>query len=64
MPEIRPLVLLKVSPGGRLDAVNHSGELAPVTEKLNGWPTKPYAFNGLVMTEGALEPPTPELFVG
>src|ERR1700722_9762626 len=61
MPAIEPLVLLKDNPGGRPLAVKPSGVLAPVTVKLNGWPTNATVDRGLVMTAGALDMPFPVL---
>src|SRR5580692_3264106 len=63
-PEMTPLVVLKLRPGGRPVAVKPSGVFAPVTVKVKGWPRNAIALNGLVTAAGAFEPPVPAVLVG
>ena len=59
VPLMTPLRRFRARPGGRPFAVKPRGALAPVTVKLNGWPRKATALNGLVRTAGALDPAPP-----
>ena len=46
-------------PGGRPVAVKSSGVLAPVTVKVNGWPTNATAVRALVTAAGVFVGNTP-----